>query len=98
MAIFADSFVLQLNLPYSEYWLPLAIGMVVGICALTVSKLVCAGKKELVPQPKATPTKEHDPFTQGSANEQRKSYRRQGNMTEVYIALPAQKDRPSRGW
>ncbi len=29
--MFAESYVLQVDLPYSEYWLPLVIGMAVGV-------------------------------------------------------------------
>jgi hypothetical protein len=96
MAAFADTFVLKLNLPYSEYWLPLAIGMSVGLCALTLSRLVFGRKK---PRPEMRPVQsiQYDPFTQGSPTEQRKSYRRQGNPVEVFIALAGQKDRPARG-
>jgi hypothetical protein len=97
MAAFAQ--ILKVNLPYSEYWLPLAIGIGVAICALTITKLVMPRKKEAVPPPvQQPPAPEHDPFTQGSANEMRKSYRRQGNMTEVNVALDEKKDRPVRAW
>ena len=34
MALFAETFILKLDLPFSEYWLPLLIGMGVGVCAL----------------------------------------------------------------
>ena len=95
MAMLAD--VLRLELPYSEYWLPLVIGMGVGVCALTVSKLAF-GRKSLVPQAKPEQTLNHDPFTAGSTTEQRKSFRRQGNPTGVRIALPDQKNQPSEGW
>jgi hypothetical protein len=97
MAIFAESYVLKLELPYSEYWLPLVIGMGVDVCALTVSKLAF-GRKPLVPRQKPEQTLKHDPFTDGSTTEQRKSFRRQGNPTGVHIALPDQKKQPSEGW
>jgi len=95
MAIVAEAYVLTVDLPYSEYWLPLAIGMGVGLCAVTVSKLVFERKKPRRRKPEqAVP----DPFTAGSHSEQRKSYRRQGNPTGVFIALPDQKDKPMEGW
>src|SRR5262249_13071509 len=97
MALFAGAYVLKLELPYSEYWLPLAIGMGVGVCALTVSKLAF-GRKSLVPRQKPEQKLNHDPFTEGSTSEQRKSFRRQGNPTCIHIALPEQKDQPSEGW
>jgi hypothetical protein len=99
MGIFAETYVLKVDLPYSEYWLPLLIGMGVGICALSACKLVSAGRKKHACKKPAQPIeRERDPFTEGSPSELRKSYRRQGNPTEVYIALPDQKNRSSKGW
>ena len=96
MALFADTYVLKLDLPFSEYWLPLLIGMGVGVCALSFSKLVFGKKKRL---PKKPPqTLDHDPFTAGSTSEQRKSFRREGNPTEVYLAFPDKKKSPNRAW
>ncbi len=97
MAIFAEAYVLRLEVPYSEYWLPLAIGIGVGLCALTVSKFAF-GRRELTPNVKTPQAQNHDPFTQGSSTEQRKSFRRQGNPIQIFIALPDDKDRPERGW
>jgi hypothetical protein len=99
MAIFAESYVLKVEIPYSEYWIPLLIGMGVGICALSACKLMFGRKKEIVPDnPQKPQTLDHDPFTQGSTSEQRKSFRRQGNPTEVHVALPHQKNSPYKGW
>ena len=100
MAIFADTYVLKIDLPYSEYWIPLLIGMGVGACALTACKFVGSRKKPILPEPQRELPKsdpDHDPFTQGSTSEQRKSFRRQGNPTLVYVALPERKDAPSEG-
>ena len=100
MAIFASAYVIEVDLPYSQFWLPLLIGMGVGVVALTACKLV-GGRKKAAPvkveeeQPKSDP--DHDPFTQGSTSEQRKSFRRQGNPTQVNIALPHRKDAPLSG-
>jgi hypothetical protein len=52
MPVFAESYVLRVELPYSEYWLPLLIGMGVGVFALTVSKVVAFGRKPMVPRQK----------------------------------------------
>jgi hypothetical protein len=98
MAMFADAVVFKVNLPYSEYWLPLLMGMAVGLGAVTVSKLVFGRKKESEPAPEPKQRVEFDPFTQGSPTEQRKSFRRQGNPIEVYVALQGEKERPLRGW
>jgi hypothetical protein len=98
MAILAESFVLRLELPYSEYWLPLAIGMGVGFLALIVSKLAFVSKRNVpAPVQKPEPT-QRDPFTEGSTTEQRKSVRRQGNPTAVHVALPHNKKDPAQGW
>ena len=100
MGIFADTYVLKVNLPYSEYWVPLLIGMGVGVCALTVCKVAGGRKKPVVKMPEPEIPKsdpDHDPFTQGSTSEQRKSFRRQGNPTQVYVALPERKDTPGTG-
>ena len=45
MATFASTFVLKLEIPYSEFWIPLLIGMGVGVVALTACKLVGGRKK-----------------------------------------------------
>jgi hypothetical protein len=97
MTIFAEAYVLKVDLPFSEYWLPLLIGMGVGVCALTMGKLVFGRRKQVakVESPPTAPAQEFDPFTQGSASEMRKSFRREGNLTEVFIALAGQKQRPS---
>jgi hypothetical protein len=98
MAMFAEAVVFKVNLPYSEYWLPLLVGMAVGLCAVTVSRLVFGRKKESVAPPEPRQRVEFDPFTQGSPTEQRKSFRRQGNPIEVYVAVQGDKERPLRGW
>jgi hypothetical protein len=96
MGIFAETYVLKVDLPFSEYWLPLIIGMGVGVCALSVSKLAF-GRRKAVPK-KAAQTFDRDPFTEGSTNEQRKSFRRGGNPTQVHVAFPDRKNQPAHGW
>jgi hypothetical protein len=101
MAILADTYVLRVDLPFSEYWLPLVIGMGVGLCAISAGKLAFGRKKNPVFKPEERPpekTVDRDPFTQGSASEQRKSLRRQGNPTAVHVALDGQKDQPQQAW
>jgi hypothetical protein len=102
MTILAEAYVLKVDLPFSEYWLPLLIGMGVGVCALSMGKMTMGmlglGRKKAAPLPPPAPKAEGDPFMQGSPSEQRKSFRRHGNPTGVFIALPAEKDQPLQGW
>ena len=102
MSLLAESYILKVNLPYSEYWLPLAIGLSVGLCAISMAKLVFGRKKVKACPPITSKTNsdagEHDPFTEGSTSEKRKSFRRQGNPTEVYVAFPDRKEKPFQGW
>jgi hypothetical protein len=102
MMLFAEAYVLKVDLPFSEYWLPLMIGMGVGVCALTMGKATFGklgiGHKKEVPAPPLVTKVDSDPFMQGSPSEQRKSFRRHGNPTGVFIALPEQKNDPLQGW
>lgn len=95
MMLFAN----WLNLPYSEYWLPLAMGMAVGCMFLVVARS-CFGRKSTVPPVPVVKTthQEYDPFVHGSPTDQRKAYRRAGNPIEVYVAPQDQKDSPRIGW
>ncbi len=96
MALCAE-FPLKLDLPYSEYWLPLLMGMGAGVLALAAGRLIFR-KAPPPPPPAPVPKEDYDPFTQGSPSEQRKGYRRGGNPTQVFFALPGQKVNPQRGW
>jgi hypothetical protein len=100
MAILADTYILRVDLPFSEYWLPLIIGMGVGFCAITVGKLAVGRKQPSFKVEEKAPENpdDRDPFTEGSASEQRKSHRRQGNPTAVRVALDGQKDQPAEAW
>lgn len=92
---------MRLDLPYSEYWLPLVIGMGVALVALLVGKLTLTRRGRAVTPPPEVVVKskvEYDPFVQGSPSELRRAFRREGNPTEVLIAMDGQKDRPGRGW
>ncbi|MCI0380042.1 MAG: PilZ domain-containing protein [Gemmataceae bacterium] len=97
----ADTFILKVDIPYSEYWLPLAIGMVVGMVAIMVGRL--AFSKKPVNAPVKVPLKvssvpgNFDPFVQGSPSELRRTLRRGGNPKDVLYALPENKDRPVHG-
>src|SRR5262249_49783323 len=81
-----------------EYWLPLLIGMGVGLMAIVVGRSVLWRRSGYVPQDAADKTaKDYDPFTEGSRSDQRRSYRRQGNPIRVFYSLPGRKDAPSEG-
>lgn len=96
--MFAERMI-RLNLPYSEYWLPLAIGMGVGFFAIVVMRSVLGRTSTYTPRAKATPEiKEFDPFVQGSRSDQRRSFRRGGSTVQVYYAFPEQKNHPLEGW
>jgi hypothetical protein len=97
MGIFADAYTLKLDIPYSEYWLPLLIGMGVGVCALTAGKFALGRRRAAaVPRQQASQP-DYDPFTTGSYNDQRKAYRRQGNLTAVNLAIGGNKVNPVPG-
>src|SRR4051812_39247412 len=96
--MFAERMI-RLNLPYSEYWLPLTIGMCVGFFAIVMLRSVIAKQSAYVPRAKPTPEiKEFDPFIQGSRSDQRRSFRRGGSTVQVLFAFPEQKDHPQEGW
>lgn len=86
------------NLPYSEYWLPLLIGVGVGVAAILVIRPLVS-RSGPVPQPQDKAAKqEFDPFSIGSPSEQRKAYRRGGHPVEVLYSLPDRKKQPFQGW
>jgi hypothetical protein len=96
----ADTFILQVDIPFSEYWLPLAIGMIVGVLSIWVGRLAFTKKPDPVLNPplKATSVpRNFDPFVQGSPSELRKTYRRGGNPKDVLYAMPENKDQPKHG-
>lgn len=85
-------------LPYQQFWLPLAIGVAAGMACIFTGNLVWRAKKPLpAPTISATSTVHYDPFVQGSLTEQRKSFRRAGNLVEVLYARPENKNNPQRG-
>jgi hypothetical protein len=84
------------SLPYSEYWLPLVIGLGIGVTFLVVARTFLGGPARLPAVPKKH--REYDPFTQGSPTEQRKSFRRTGNPVDVQYALPDDKKKCRLGW
>src|SRR5436305_1116481 len=89
----------ELDLPYSEYWLPLLIGMGAGFMSLLVARVFTM--KQTVPpplpKPKAT-QEEYDPFVHGSPSDQRRAFRRNGNPVGVHYALSHKKNTALIGW
>lgn len=97
-SMFAEK-LLRVDLPYSEYWLPLLIGMGVGLMAIVVVRGVFWRRSGYVPAD--TPKQDasnYDPFAEGSRSDQRRSYRRQGNPIRVHYCPPGRKDTPNEGF
>lgn len=96
--MFADN-LLKVNLPYSEYWLPLAIGMGVGFFAVLMLRSTIAKPAAYVPcDEKKKETRDYDPFMEGSRSDQRRSFRRGGSTIHVYYAFPDKKNQPGEAW
>jgi len=90
---------LSLNLPYSEYWLPLVIGMGVGFLTIMVLRSVAFKPGAYVPRDSQKKEgKDFDPFMEGSRSDQRRSFRRGGSTIQVYFAPPDRKDMPNEAW
>ena len=90
---------LTVNLPYSEYWLPLLIGAGVGFLAILAMKATVARPAEkTAPDQPPPPRKEYDPFTEGSRSDQRRSFRRSGSTVKVYFAFPDRKNHADEAW
>lgn len=76
---------------YQYLWLPLLVGMAVGVVAITTTDVMlrrrrkAAAKAESREQLPASPG--YDPFIQGSPGDQRKCFRRNGNPVEVQYRL-----------
>jgi hypothetical protein len=94
--MFADK-MLSVNLPYSEYWLPLLIGAGVGILAIIVLRSL-APQKAYVPREEKKEAREYDPFIQGGRSDQRRSFRRGGSTIRVHYAFPDRKNHPEEAW
>jgi hypothetical protein len=88
---------LRVNLPYSEYWLPLLIGAGVGFLAILAMKATM-GKPVEGPAEQLPERKEYDPFTEGSRSDQRRSFRRGGSTIKVFYAFPDRKNHPDEAW
>ena len=92
-----EQFIRISSLPYSEYWLPLVIGVGIGLTFLVVAKTIFS-RTARVPPPPLDKKAEYDPFAQGSPTEQRKAFRRTGNPVDVHYALPDNKKQTNLGW
>src|SRR5687768_9483729 len=86
---------LQGALPYQHLWLPLAIGVAAGMVCIYTGNLVWRAKRPAAtPEQAPAPPAAYDPFVQGSMTEQRRSYRRGGNLVQVLYARPENKNNP----
>jgi hypothetical protein len=90
----------RLDLPYPEYWIPLLIGLGAGLVAVLVGKLALSRRQTSVKtqELEVKAKVDYDPFVQGSPSELRKTFRRDGNPTEVLVAFGPNKSRPGKGW
>ncbi len=86
-------------------WLPLdllfpaGIGVGTGfLIVLTFHFLVRGRGTPQDTQDPADPSRDFDPFVQGSSSEQRSIHRRTGNTVEILIRTPGLQTEPERGW
>ena len=99
--MWAASTFLGLRLPYWEIWLPLVVGMVVGVLSILTLRAL-SGERPPIPAP-APPEKKvsmpaPDPFVHGSALEQRRSLRRCGSPVPVLLKKPDDKEASWQAW
>lgn len=82
---------LQLLWDYQTIWVPLLVGMGVGVLAIATGNVVLRRRRQSVaidlPAGQAPAPPGYDPFVHGSPGEQRKSFRRNGNPIEVLYRL-----------
>jgi hypothetical protein len=86
---------------YQYLWMPLLVGMGVGVLMIATGNVVMRRRRRsrrLAQLPSGNPTPggpDYDPFTLGSPSDQRKAFRRQGNLVGVWYKLPKD-DSPAR--
>jgi hypothetical protein len=88
---------------YQHLWIPLLVGVGVGVLMIATGNIVMRrrrrrrpGSPSLAPSGQPTPGgPDFDPFTCGSPSDQRKAFRRQGNLVGVLYKLPKD-DSPAR--
>jgi hypothetical protein len=87
---------------YQYLWMPLLVGMGVGVLMIATGNIVMRRRPRPGPavaqHPSSQPTPggpDYDPFTLGSPSDQRKAFRRQGNLVGVLYKLPKD-DSPAR--
>ena len=84
---------------YQHYWMPLLVGMGVGVLMIATGNIVMRRRRPrrpLAERVSSQPTPggpDYDPFMLGSPSDQRKAFRRQGNLVVVSFKLP-QDDSP----
>jgi len=89
---------LPMNVPLSEYWLPLAMGMCVGALCILMGRHLLVGRPKAPLLLKPKPKSFFDLFAQGSPSNLRKAARRGGNLVEVLYARPEGRSNPLKGW
>ena len=87
-----------LHLPYAAYWLP--AGAACAIATVVYWALTRTARQPATPtvQLSVETQAEPDPFAQGSAGEQRSSFRRSGNPVEVIYSTEEFRKSPRRGY
>jgi hypothetical protein len=76
------------RLPYLHLILPVAAGVVAGLGAVGAFHFLTRPRTRVLALRQRPQAPAPDPFVHGSASEQRKSLRRQGNPVEVLITDP----------
>jgi hypothetical protein len=90
--------VVPLGLLAPEIVVPTAVGLGAALVAILAFHFLARGRSGPVPPPvKEARQPEYDPFVQGSATEQRRTYRRRGNAVAVLIRIPGSTRDPRRG-
>lgn len=86
-----------LNLPFGDYAVPAACGIVAAGAAVFLFKLFSPSS----PAPtlrRGSDEKEFDPYIMGSPEEKRQTYRRGGTQIEVYFSTADKKVKGPTGW
>ena len=73
------------------------VGLGAAVVAVVATLFFTRTRPQPAPAPEPKKDPEYDPFTQGSASEQRKAYRRGGNPVQVLIRRPGGTREPERG-
>jgi hypothetical protein len=85
-------------LAHPNIMLPVAVGVVAGMGVVGLIHCLIRPRKANLQQAAADVKQQTDPFVFGSATENRKAFRRQGNPVEVSIVNQQYKDQPFKGY